>query len=319
MADIMEASNSKLPSQSLDSPSNSDEKNASKQNPITTFLPQLSWTDAMNNLAAGKWLRVSVNTTDLREQFINENVNVSLVSALFVTVAQPSSYGHVNHAEDIFASWLGQKYPDTVSTDTLHDILQFGFMMSEGFFIISTIIGVFFAMAANECEDDAKTQVLVNALSSFAQVPYYSFSIGIIFYSLSYWTFAFVAPLSMYTTIAVYVVGILLVFVSVLITMPRMVTGVYLAHASSEAFDYHVMSEEQLSDKLANLTAGSVEVTLEVFLESCRPVSPQGYCVPLSDLTRMRAVKVYLADLAKRLGVSQQEAIQYFDASRRVP
>eukprot|EP00808_Paulinella_micropora_P007796 g40076.t1 len=135
--------------------SDGERRGEDTEDPTTIVRPVLRWDKAMTNLATAQWLRVSDNLSDMREQFINENVNVSLVSALFVTVAHPSIYDYINLGDD---GWFFDDYKDEFYPDALHDAFLFGFFLSGCFFIIGTIMGVFYAMAANECENDAKTK-----------------------------------------------------------------------------------------------------------------------------------------------------------------
>eukprot|EP00808_Paulinella_micropora_P007795 g40079.t1 len=96
-----------------------------------------------------------------------------------------------------------------------------------------------------------------------------------------------------------------------------MVQGVYLGDHLAKAATDVTITEKQLQDKLAEITSkGTVEVTLTDFLEACIPRTPQGYSVPLSDMTKVRAVKVFTEHIAKILGISHQESLLYYNAAK---
>lgn len=270
-------------------------------------------------LMNASWLNVNdTYEKDCNRLFIGGNVNLALICALLFTTFLPIYYSEANRLDvpddgltlDIAHGYLS---PISLSNDTIHDIFDCSYLIATAGTLFGTMVSVFYMLAANETNDDAKTFVLLTFLGPhFSQLPFYFFSIGIIGWAVGAMFHVFVVAR---TTAGFYIKIIslwTLIIVMMMFAFPRMIQGTFQSRLDEQLNPPLYFSSDQIKEKLNVFFMNpnsNKDISLEEFLlYLTQPaVTKTKYRPPLQTLTKIEATCLYYEKLSSVCGRSVEE------------
>jgi hypothetical protein len=272
---------------------------------------------SMLRMVDGSWLNVNDKyERECNRLFMAGNVNLALICALLFTTFLPIYYAEPNRLNDDFDGLTidiahGYISPIVLSRDALHDFFDCCYLVAMAGTLFGTMVSVFYMLAANETNDDAKTFVLLKSLgSTLAQLPFYFFSVGIIGWAIGALVHCFTVP----RTASGFFIKVLFLFsmigIMLTIAFPRMIIGTFQSRREEEENPplYFTTDKIQVdlefffSDPYANK-----DLSLYAFLLSLSYMTKHGYRPPLQAITKIEATYMYYEKLALITGRSIEE------------
>lgn len=125
----------------------------------------LSMIRFMIDLVSGKFLTTGNNSKNLREQVLAEQQNVSLIAALFLTIAAPA-----------LLSLDTSVWPDDSAIE--FNLYQLFMNISNSCLIGAVFISVFYLLCIQECSSDEELKRLLNKLGGAMEFPILLLLIG---------------------------------------------------------------------------------------------------------------------------------------------
>jgi hypothetical protein len=267
---------------------------------------------AMLRMVDGSWLNVNDKyERDCNRLFMAGNVNLALICALLFTTFLPIYYDEPNRLNDDFDGLTidiahGYISPIVLSRDAIHDFFDCCYLIAMAGTLFGTMVSVFYMLAANETNDDAKTFVLLRSIgSTLAQLPFYFFSIGIIGWAIGALFHCFTVPRTS-PGFFIKIFGLFsMVIVMLMIAFPRMIIGTFRSRREEEEnpplyFTIDIIQEKLeifFSDPYANK-----DLSLYAFLSSLSYMTKHGYRPPLQAITKIEATCLYYEKLASITG-----------------
>lgn len=269
------------------------------------------WT-ALLRMTDASWLNVNDEEEfDANRLFVGGNLNLSLICALLFTTFLPLYYNEAQRLNDNMDGLTidilnGYLSPLVVSKNFLHDVWDCSYLIASAGTLFGTIVSVFYMLAANEANDDAKTFVMMRYLGpQLSQLPYYFFSIGIIGWALGVQLHIFTVP-RLAGGFYVKVFGLwAMIFFMLFVCFPRLVRGVFLGKLESQKHPPIYISDADIKAKLDKFFANpksNMNLTLARFLRSLTYMTELGYRPKLQTLTQVQATNMYYEKVAEMTG-----------------
>lgn len=276
------------------------------------------------HLLAGSWLNVNDDEEEgALDQFVNGNVNLSLICALLLTTFLPLMYGEPQRLNipddgltiDIWSGYLNSLKPIVLSKAQIHDWFDTTYLISVAGTLFGTMVSVFYMLAVNEAGDDARAVVFMNSLGRYVMnVPYYFFSIGIIAWGIGAWFQSVLVP-KLPEGFWIKQIGLFsMTLVMFLFCFPRMVIGAFKSKAEKLNNLPTMMGKDVIAIKLKEFLANyQVEdINLKDFLNSLTTITPSNYRIPIHPFTKYIATKMYFEELATLVELPVEEVRELY-------
>ena len=139
-----------------------DDKSPSKPPPeIISIL------EAVIHIVTCKFLIYGDRAKDIRAQLVQEQLNIALVAALFLTISIPAML------------WITELEQYGWS-DTERSIFALSLCLSTANFAIAVVFAVFFSLSIQECVDDAELRRFTQEMGRYLQLSSVSFVVGVL-------------------------------------------------------------------------------------------------------------------------------------------
>jgi len=245
----------------------------------------------------GSWLRSGDSqTTGLRDQLINEQTHIALVSALFLTISSAMMMMADN----------GNDWPDDWVKGTFTTIVSLG----NSFMTISVIISVFVMLAVNETKDDAELRRFNEEMGVLIQSPLLLFILGVANFGGAGCSMWFYATFEFPWFLAISGSSVVC---STIILVPSLIRTVQMTYrARDERFGTVIISGDQVPLALAACVAadetGGEMVTLELFVEYVHATCKTELVAPLTYLRMRKWFEAWQEERAnERLGLGKDK------------
>ncbi len=244
---------------------------------------------ALDVLGTGEWLAVNDEEVGCKDQFSNENINLALICALFVTCMLPLIYTEPPNVGDLslsplYANGYLHRHGWHLSSFLISDFYIVCYMTATTYLTLATIICVYFSLAANECGTDARVRVLMHKLGRLTILPYAFFTGGTVIYAIGVMGYFF---------LTISTIGGMIIFLSVwasaalvfMFVCARNVQGIFAAFDKEDdipPIDMSIEDVQKVFDKLdSNDTA---KTHISEFLVLLRgDEDSEGYRTSLTD------------------------------------
>jgi hypothetical protein len=130
---------------------------------------------AIRDIITCKFLVYGDTARDIRGQMVNEQLNIALVSALFLTVSIPAML------------WSTELYQHGW-TKTESSIFGLSLCIATANFAIAVVFAVFFSLGIQECIDDGELRRFTQKMGRLLQLSSVSFIVGVITIGMFSWT-----------------------------------------------------------------------------------------------------------------------------------
>ena len=284
----------------------------------------LSYFEAMRLASVGHFLSLRDDDENgAYDQFVGENVNLALISALLVTTFIPLYYEEANKLnipDDGFTLSVHMGIWDRivipVDRHVLHDYFDVTYSIAISAMFLSTLACVYFILMANEAGNDTRVIIFRKNLGILSRFPYFFFAIGAYAFGFAIGCHFFITP-RFQSALAIKVIicfSLVIVFVFVLL-FPSTI-ALYAAFAEEERHPPLEYSSEQLQTEVEQYftevqSSGSNNLNLDDFLKYLRKtMTPKGYHVPLTDGTALEASRIFYDQLARKRGTSAEHLVQ---------
>jgi hypothetical protein len=272
---------------------------------------------AMLEMINGNWLNVNDrHERECNRLFMGGNVNLALICALLFTTFLPIYYdepSRLDSAEDGLTIDIAHGYlsPVVLSRDAIHDFFDCCYLIAMSGTLFGTMVSVFYMLAGNETNDDAKTFVLQNRLgSNIAQLPFFFFSIGSMGWAIGALFHCFTVPRTA-PGFYVKVIGLFAMIITMIfVAFPRMIQGTFLSRREEEENPPLYFNTDHLKGKLEEFFSdpfASKDLSLSAFLTSLCYMTKNSYRPPLQVVTKIEATCLYYEKLASITGRTVEE------------
>lgn len=276
-----------------------------------------SYRTAIFRMLDGSWLSVNDDEeTDANKQFVGGNLNLLLICALLFTTYLPLYYSEASRLNDetdglTIDIMNGYLSPLVISKDFLHDVFDISYLVACAGTLFGTMVSVFFMLAANEANDDARTFVLMRSLGPvMTQLPYFYFTLGIWGWAFGGFFHIFLVPRLASGFYVKVILTFLLASFPFVLCIPRMIRGIFLGKVESQKHPPIFVSEEKIEMALNTFFSNpdsDGDFSLQEFLRSLTYITDNGYRPKLQSLTQVRATCKYYEKVAALTGNSISE------------
>jgi hypothetical protein len=135
----------------------------------------ISFIGAVRDIFTCQFLTYGDKAKDVRGQLVQEQLNIALVAALFMTVSIPAML------------WSTELYQHGW-TKTQSSIFGLSLCISTANFAIAVVLSVFFSLGIQECIDDRELQRFTQKMGRYLQLTSVSFIAGIVVIGGFSWT-----------------------------------------------------------------------------------------------------------------------------------
>lgn len=257
------------------------------------------------------------------EQFVGENVNLALISALLLTTFIPLYYEEANKLnvpDDGFTlsvdmgAW--SRFVIPVNRHILHSFFDVTYSIATTSMFLATLSCVYNILMSNEAGNDTRVIIFRKNLGILSRFPYFFFAIGAYAFGFAIGCHFFITP-RFQSALAIKVIicfSLITVFVFVLLFPSHM--ALYTAFAEEERHPPLDYTTEQLETEVEQYftevqSSGSNNLNLDDFLKYLRKtMTPKGYHVPLTDGTALEASRIFYDQLARKRGTSAEHLVQ---------
>lgn len=279
------------------------------------------------HLMSGSWLNINDDEEEgAFNQFLNGNVNLSLICALLLTTFLPLMYNEPQRLDisddgltiDIFSGYINSLHPIILSKDQIHDWFDTTYLISVAGTLFGTMVSVFYMLAVNEAADDARTMVFMHSLGRYvSNVPFYFFSIGIIAWGIGAWFQSVLVPRSATGFWIKQISLFSMTVIMFLFCFPRMIIGAYLSKIEKISNTPILLTTEEIESKLTSFLIDYEhnDVSLHEFLRSLQRITKHKYRIPLHEITKLRATKCYFEKVGNILHIEIDELKELHDLS----
>lgn len=273
------------------------------------------WT--FKDMVTAEWLSLGekYDRADMKQQVYDENVQMSLLSALLLTIVFPLSYEFnddwlpTGHAGYIASTWLDNQLDEPF----WHDVSLCGYIGGVMGMLFSMLTSIFTMLASGELNEDYMLKFYDQYLGIGRKLPYFFFQIGVVFFlvvgTVPRWILCF-QTLGALVIFAIFV-GLCIVIFLVL-GLIGVVQGAHMTVFVEQSYPEVGMSEEtvlQLGKKYFDVMGD--HINLDDFVRSIQPVAEVAGCdysVPLTFKSRVLCRKIFWMLLGADLGMKMDEA-----------
>lgn len=190
------------------------------------------------------------------------------------------------------------------------------YLISVAGTLFGTMSAVFYMLAGNEADTDAKTMVLLKYMGpTNIAVPFYFFSIGIVSWALGgYLQVVTTARTAVGFWIKMFSLGGLILWL-LFLAFPSMIQGVFAGKKEELENPPILLDEAEIESRItrffSKLKDKHADMSLEECLRSLKKVTSRGYRVPLHILTKVKAVDLYYKKLAELANIDEDKIKDY--------
>jgi hypothetical protein len=242
---------------------------------------------AIRDILTCKFLVYGDTARDIRGQMIQEQLNIALVAALFLTVSIPAML------------WSTELYQHGW-TETESSVFGLSLCIATANFAIAVVLAVFFSLSIQECIDDAELRRFARKMGRYLQLSSVSFIAGVITIGAFTWTtWCYVTFESTWFWGIFGGCIVLNTFVAVLGGLITMIKNLYAAKEGRHGL--LIVHKAELTKavvtflkSLPSPDLGSLESMREFLLrESC--------CTGLTEMTGLRLKSIWKQELQREL------------------
>jgi len=271
---------------------------------------RVGWFAAFRAWITGAHLTLGDEREGSRQQVLDENINLGVISALFATMVLPMAFENVADlvSPEEEADFLQSGFVKAFDIEAgevgriKSDITHFSFWLSSLAILTSLVICVTNLLGVNELGNDDRVYLFLSRMGFWARAPYVTLLLGV--------TFA-LPGIGLRWAISSFGFEVMLVELFVVLCLAgnlfyvhiRIVQNMFGVIHDSAMFAPVVLELSALKEDLKLYMENEADPSFNSFLAALACVTKEGCIVPLSSHTRLRAKIAYLSDMSVRFGV----------------